>query len=65
MEQERIAERHDILYEVDEATCEGCGAPATPAAADDEAWFIDSVLVTDDANPDGYALAQIRCPKCW
>ena len=64
---ERINERAEILYAVDAQVCQWCGRSALDVhAADDPAWFIDSVLAPNPACPsEPVVLAEIFCPACW
>lgn len=60
-----IENRLRIIAEVDAAECAGCQKTVPAGAHKDPVWFIDSHLEYDSANPDGYELADIRCPECW
>lgn len=67
---DQMGERADILWNVDERACQGCGrAYTTDQVGDlsaDASWFVDSYLVPNESLPEEpVRLATILCPECW
>lgn len=49
-----------VLAAVDACECGACGRAVPAGAANDPAWFVDTM-----PQADGTILAEIRCPRCW